>query len=565
MKFYESFQQSPYYRSGSLQDIRFGDIVTLAQGRLERLEGANQTYQFVEDTCNGVIIFKCSTIDAPPLDEKVIAIWLVQRIRHRDKDHQFIYDIRFSIKPSGHFLTQFTADKSNSFNRKVEKKYNNLELYEGKATRDTIEKSPAAEDLSFRSYIQRLSDYPNSLRILNYTHQMGNNSYGFERRQGFSYYPLTMSASATTYPLNNRSPLNIGEYYKDHKIKSHFTRSPPTNINHRRNSILPNLLNLMFGKSPTPDSMLPHQISTKKPFRNPHFETIHLDEHPGSETNLYKFNEIKIPHSSPFKATVPTPPIRRPSSPMVTHHFHHYYYLPPPASSTNINEAGKLEETPIPAQLINMEQFNSYHTQPQQFPSSTDYSLINNMKQEHMIIASPTTPALPYLQRPPVASAPSPQIHPVHEETEQQTFDNQAPVNYISNQLPLYIYPASVEETMLNHRISPPTTSVLPPFKESELDAGFIRYSDPDPIFHGTIKEQELYRNYDKSTDKSLYNAKSFVNSYQNQFKESQLKESAWQGREKLSHESNGGTRSKQNSFSSKEAAYSLGRTNVSI
>lgn len=95
---YHDFLQTPYVPDDApgrqAAQSRFGDIVTLASGRLEQLAG-NGSYRFVEGTA------------APNQVEQGVqtrALWRVQRIRHRDGDaqrlpHRYHYEMKFSVSP----------------------------------------------------------------------------------------------------------------------------------------------------------------------------------------------------------------------------------------------------------------------------------------------------------------------------------------------------------------------------------------------------------------------------------------------------------------------------------
>lgn len=95
---YHDFLQTPFVpatnQAHAAPQSRFGDIVTLATGRLEQFQ-SNGSYRFVEGSAE------------PSSTEQGIqtrALWRVQRIRHRDGDtqqqpHRYHYEMKFSVSP----------------------------------------------------------------------------------------------------------------------------------------------------------------------------------------------------------------------------------------------------------------------------------------------------------------------------------------------------------------------------------------------------------------------------------------------------------------------------------
>lgn len=127
---YHDFLQTPFVpataQAHATPQSRFGDIVTLATGRLEQLQ-SNGSYRFVEGSAE------------PSSTEQGIqtrALWRVQRIRHRDGDtqqqqqqqqpHRYHYEMKFSVSPltpsigwPPQSFIQKEADYPQSFSRVV--------------------------------------------------------------------------------------------------------------------------------------------------------------------------------------------------------------------------------------------------------------------------------------------------------------------------------------------------------------------------------------------------------------------------------------------------------------
>ncbi|KAL7019861.1 hypothetical protein ACKWTF_011277 [Chironomus riparius] len=86
--------QAPYVGSANFDPSAFGDIVILAKGKLKKF--TNETYLFEEihDVCE----YQCQN-NADKYLENVTALWMVERIRHRDAERQYRYDLKFTIVP----------------------------------------------------------------------------------------------------------------------------------------------------------------------------------------------------------------------------------------------------------------------------------------------------------------------------------------------------------------------------------------------------------------------------------------------------------------------------------
>lgn len=124
---YHDFLQTPFVPATAQAHAapsRFGDIVTLATGRLEQLAG-NGSYRFVEGSAEP------GNQLAPEQGIQTRALWRVQRIRHRDGGdsnlpHRYHYEMKFSVSPltpsigwPPQSFIQKEADYPQSFSRVV--------------------------------------------------------------------------------------------------------------------------------------------------------------------------------------------------------------------------------------------------------------------------------------------------------------------------------------------------------------------------------------------------------------------------------------------------------------
>ncbi|CRK95423.1 CLUMA_CG008899, isoform A [Clunio marinus] len=90
-----SIFKAPYIGFINLDAPTFGDIAVLAKGKLKR--NTNETFSFeqINESCDE----KCQTNPDKYL-ENVTALWMVERIRHRDvSNNNHRYDLKFTIVP----------------------------------------------------------------------------------------------------------------------------------------------------------------------------------------------------------------------------------------------------------------------------------------------------------------------------------------------------------------------------------------------------------------------------------------------------------------------------------
>ncbi|XP_017470241.1 PREDICTED: uncharacterized protein LOC108361958 [Rhagoletis zephyria] len=423
-KAYSDFLYSPYIPQRVESDTRFGDIVTLANGRLE--ETGNNSFRFIEGLCG----YDCDA-------ERVWALWQVQKIRHRDANRKFRYEMKFSVSP-------LRAVSAGNIKRKAELDSNN-------SKRSVLQ-----------TYIQRDYDYPQTFGKIAY-----NDEARFADRRLDDYTarnlrqpPMNQYRQATPMPQPTfihgifqpppRFPplpekLNIGEYIKDYPAKA----TPKIEL-------FPNILNAVSRNYyPTPTTYRP---SYQSKFPRPELYTPIQHQEP-----------LKFPQNSQENGVDVGGGVSKLSTPVVTHHFHHHFYMP--STTSNENGLGSAEQTIIkptnPYKGVTVEAtspnyINNYYKErvkmsipvgtlqsqkPINFPNSE-----MEVHREQMVQVTPVPP----LRRP--------QIYQMY----------QIPIDA---KVPLLIYPAPVVEEQ-------PTLQRSKPFIQSEpMDDEPIRYSEPDPLY----------------------------------------------------------------------------------
>ncbi|SPP77679.1 uncharacterized protein LOC117580738 [Drosophila guanche] len=340
---YHEFLQTPYVPVDPLAQSataatpsRFGDIITLASGRLEQLPN-NGSYRFVEGTGSGT-----GTGTGTGHGR---ALWQVQRIRHRDggKGRHYHYEIRFSVTP----------------------------------LMPTRKAAPSYQ----MSYIQKESDYPGSfarlaheaLGIGGFTAQRRNDRERERERQREREREQSQATFIHGIFQPPPSPkLNIGEYLTGGAAAPHPHPMP-----------LPGgglfQLGLGLGRS---------NFIAPTTFR-PNYPTVRLGpEHPGLDTTAIRYPE------APPESAAPTPAAAAAVSGGVTHHFHHHFYVAPGSGS-----ASSTQSPPRAAsgyyhyQRQQQQQQQQQQRQPVHFPSSSSGSHesyeSNEDPEQELLIRSP--------------------------------------------------------------------------------------------------------------------------------------------------------------------------------
>ncbi|XP_012157044.1 uncharacterized protein LOC105664858 [Ceratitis capitata] len=422
-KVYNDFLHSPYISKHGEFDTRFGDIVTLASGRLEEI--ANHTFRFVEGLCD----YDCEA-------GHVWALWQVQKIRHRDANRKFRYEMKFSISP-------LRTESMGNIKRRAE-----------------LDGKNSSKRSMFQTYIQREDDYPHTFGKIIYNDDPRFADRRFDDAAGRNFRQvgsMNQYRQATPMPqptfIHNifqphphfpplQEKLNIGEYIRDYPPKA----SPKIEL-------FPNILNAVSRNYyPTPTTYRPnYQTKFPRPELYP----------PPTHQEPLKFPDISQESGQLDGVT-------KLSKPVVTHHFHHHFYMPSTTSIENgLGSAEKplnkptdayknaIPETTVPTyfnKYYNGDVKTSFQQSPQSLKSINYPHAETEVHREHVVQVTPVPP----LKRP--------QIYQMY----------QIPID---SKVPLLIYPAPVVE-------EESTLSRNKPFIQSEpMNDEPIRYSEPDPLY----------------------------------------------------------------------------------
>lgn len=189
----------------------YGDIVILAKGKLKKFANESFLFEEIHDVCE----YECQN-DAEKYLENVNALWMVERIRHRDNARGYRYDLRFTIVPI--------------YNENGKSVSNNLE----ERLRNQLKKTFILRDTDYPKYFQHLAPKATVMRrsdqldrsynaaMMNPNHINVHNIFGY-------------SPTPKLYQVNG-DRLNTGEYYK-----KQFSMPKPIpmnsfyipNVNHR--------------------------------------------------------------------------------------------------------------------------------------------------------------------------------------------------------------------------------------------------------------------------------------------------------------------------------------------
>lgn len=200
-----SILKAPYVGFINLDMPTFGDIAVLAKGKLKKNSDKSFSFEQINDRCDE----HCQT-NADKYLENVTALWMVERIRHRDESgtsHR--YDLKFTIVPI--YNDQRQQIDHNILENRLK---NHMK----------------------RTFILRDSDYPNYFQP-NLNRRTDLFSNGFERSiSSFmnidpnslmqNLLGLNLSPKHKTQQKDNR--LNKGEFYMAPKIQNSRTHFHPT-------------------------------------------------------------------------------------------------------------------------------------------------------------------------------------------------------------------------------------------------------------------------------------------------------------------------------------------------
>ena len=540
VKEYNNFLNSSYTRSPKSIDSRFGDIVLLAEGRLESM--SNGSYRFVEGECD----YECAR------ESNIIALWHVQKIRHRDTaDSKYHYEMKFSVSPITTKAPTETIVRGGPNKRTImEEHKNNVQTFI--QTQDdypqSFEKiiSSNDEDFSKRRYdaarnfrqvnkhspVQQVTPIPQSTFLRGIYRNPPPPPKPQLQQQ--AQHHITHGHNIPPYLHQHQIPqaehLNTGEFYQG----NYGPKASP------KIELFPSLLNMFMGK---PQRPLPPPTTFRPPtnqMKFPRPEIYALHQQPTKE--FHKFHDFTQPYSpEQFTQTVPT------SVPLVTHHYHHHYFM---ANNSGIsleqviqhNSAEHKQEqiyhnevaeeipqhyitpkqnepltTTLRYQQLSQQNFQnklniqSQQQQQQQQPPQTlpQFQHHNHHQNTYQQSNYNQNPYQDYQLMPPAPQKfifPNTQIeqqHVVHvtstppiktpqyqQQQQQQPSQQQpqqydiypytTPLEYTTVNIPLLIsYPATVNE---GERMDVPTPRNKP-FLQSELLKETIRYSEPDPLY----------------------------------------------------------------------------------
>ncbi|XP_013112916.1 uncharacterized protein LOC106091057 [Stomoxys calcitrans] len=564
VKEYNDFLQSPYIRSPKPIDSRFGDIVTLAQGRLESLPSG--LYRFVEGNCD----YQCAR------ENNMVATWHVQKIRHRDVDRKFHYEMKFSVSP----MTGARPSET---------------VVRGGPNKRTIAESSKPNNI--QTFIQKEDDYPHSFsKILSgnqdddfaYRRQDGLRSirqYTHEQQQHHSqvtpmpqpaflrgiYRPPPPAQDSHSPYLVANSPrpfpesLNIGEYYNG----AYGPKASP------KIELFPNLLTMMFGKPqiyqkppstfrppsayqqmqfPRPDVYTP-QNNNVPPFVHHHKQYTPSINH-AAFVHHHEYNKLAEYFPTQQQLTA-----KDSNNPVITHHYHHHFFT---ANATDSSERDGVQESSEDQK--NLTPITDYvATVEQEKPQITDIHVVTPQKKNedvHVVTPQPLQFTQVYDDQPhhvqlqeqyqqqihhnpqyyqqiehnshrqqaqqihKVPLAPQKFIFPIAE-IEQHRVVHVTPVPPLRKpqynpqyyhplsqhhftttiQGPLAIYPANVEEEREGEDLPTPRSHSNPFIQSQPMSEENIRYSEPDPLYaknNDKVKEEVTYGDEENQNEPQL-------------------------------------------------------------
>ncbi|XP_055388654.1 uncharacterized protein LOC129617455 [Condylostylus longicornis] len=206
---YKKFMNATYIQN-DLYIPKFGDIITLAKGRLES-DFTNSNIKFIEGLCNE----KCDP-------KHTLAFWQVEKIRQRDSNKKFRYEIRLTIN---------TKDNNNEYNEddreldsKIDSSQSESRNSEVKYERYEIEKNNYVKRSQrtpriLRSFILKDNDYPSSFSFLDdhliKRHNSATRAAYLDKLNAFNDV-FTQARYFSTNKIateHDFSKLNIGEYF----------------------------------------------------------------------------------------------------------------------------------------------------------------------------------------------------------------------------------------------------------------------------------------------------------------------------------------------------------------
>lgn len=188
-------QAAPYIRGSHKSYQKFGDIVSLARGRLETDE--NNKFVLTEMDRNECKKLNCSLNDNE--DKNITAFWLVEKVRHRDEKQGHRYELRITIFPIKKLRMESKRDATGDANQPKRRSFLIREQDYPKYFDETMKPN---------SKIQK--------RFFDLVGSLSENPYEEYR------IPFTVGGFQNRYPED----LNTGEYYHPKRNGEQFYQRP---------------------------------------------------------------------------------------------------------------------------------------------------------------------------------------------------------------------------------------------------------------------------------------------------------------------------------------------------
>uniref|UniRef100_A0A1I8N9E6 Uncharacterized protein n=1 Tax=Musca domestica TaxID=7370 RepID=A0A1I8N9E6_MUSDO len=552
---YNEFLQSPYLRTPKPIDSRFGDIVTLAQGRLESL--TNGSYRFVEGNCD----YDCAR------ENKMVATWHVQKIRHRDVDRKFHYEIKFSVSPMTATQPSETVVRGgpnkrtaiDNSNNTPQQKSNNIQTFIQKEDDypHSFIKLKSIANSDDEDFVERRYDGSRNIRQFNPGHKQQHTQITPIPQSTFlrGIYrpppPQPVVQHAHHPHLTNSGPplpdqLNIGEYYK-----GSYGPKASSKI-----ELFPNLLTMMFGKPHIypkyPTTYRPHNVAVEQQIHFPRPEAYtapavatvpqhqpyvqqqhHHPEFPAGGHFIHGQEYKKIPEY--YQSHEHITSSKEVLSPVITHHYHHHFFMTNSSDSEEHSSAGNRnggngggseEEqnvnpnilyktnvhvvTPQPEQAVQVSQTNEEHKphivlahqilqQQYQVQQQQQQQLAKHQPpqhHEHQHLQFPNTPPAPQKFVFPIAEIEQHRVvHvtpvPPLRKPQYQQHHYQQP--YVQQQYSTAHAPIAIYPAPVEEqdKADIPTPRSKPFIQSQPMDEEPIRYSEPDPLYANVDEHQK--------------------------------------------------------------------------
>lgn len=98
----KKLEKAPFYGT-FMKKNNFGDIITISKGKLRKINQETIVFQQTNDYENDSIT------------EDILALYLVEKVRHHDLNHGYQYDLRFTIIPFGRYTKNIDSLRKRIF------------------------------------------------------------------------------------------------------------------------------------------------------------------------------------------------------------------------------------------------------------------------------------------------------------------------------------------------------------------------------------------------------------------------------------------------------------------